>query len=104
MSVFFYYVVNHPQLNHWWGWLIFLIINALINGFLGWQWVLADYYAGKMHTICPLTNQEIPLDIDSSNCICFGISNMMLSVLVFFIISCIIKWWSTNVSAAPFVK
>lgn len=29
MSVFFYYVVNHPRLNHWWGWLIFLIINAL---------------------------------------------------------------------------
>ena len=104
MSVFFYYVVNHPQLNHWWGWSIFLIFNALINGILGWQWVLTDYYAGKMHTTCPLTNQEIPLDIGSSNCVCFGISNMILSVLVFFIISCIIKWWSTNVSAAPFVK
>ena len=104
MAAIFYYVVNHPQLNHWWGWFIFLLLNAVFNGIMGCQWVLIDYYAGKMYNVDPLTNQQVPLNIYESNCICFGISNMILSVLAVFIISCIIKWWSTSVSAAPFVK
>lgn len=46
--VFYYYVVNHPRLNNWWGWLIFCSINAIINFIVGWQWVLKDYYDGFM--------------------------------------------------------
>ena len=49
MAAIFYYVVNHPQLNHWWGWFIFLLLNAVFNGIMGCQWVLIDYYAGKMY-------------------------------------------------------
>ena len=36
VAVIFYYVVNHPKLNNWWGWCIFLVVNGLINYFLGW--------------------------------------------------------------------
>ena len=31
VAVCYYYVINHPRLNNWWGWLIFLGVNAAIN-------------------------------------------------------------------------
>ena len=98
----YYYAVNHPRLNNWWGWGIFLLINAVINFIVGWQWVLKDYYDGKMVAIDPSTNMEVPLNIGNSEILCFGVSNMILSIFAFTIFSFIVKWWSTNCSRAPF--
>ncbi len=97
----FYYVVNHPQLNNWWGWGIFLAVNAVINFIVGWQWVLDDYYADKMVTIDPYTNLQTPLNIGTSEILYFGVSNMLLSILVFIVFSFIFKWWSRNCPNAP---
>lgn len=102
MVLIYYYVINHPQLNHWWGWIIFLVINGIINFIVGWQWVLKDYYDGKMITIDPATNLQMPLNIGESEIIYFGISNMFISVIAFIVFSFILKWWSTNCSRAPF--
>lgn len=102
VAVTYYYVVNHPKLSNWWGWAIFLVINAGINFLVGWQWVLREYYKGKMVGINPATNSEEALYITKSDMLCFGVSNMILSILAFVIISFIIKWWSTNCSRAPF--
>lgn len=102
MALIYYYVINHPQLNHWWGWIIFLVINGIINFIVGWQWVLKDYYDGKMITIDPATNLQMPLNIGESEIIYFGVSNMFISVIVFIVFSFILKWWSTNCSRAPF--
>ena len=98
----FYYAVNHPRLNHWWGWGIFLTVNALINCIVGWQLVLKDYYEGKMVTIDPATNLQTPLNIGESEILCFGVSNMFLSILAFIIFTFIFKWWSSNCSRSPF--
>lgn len=102
MTLIYYYVINHPQLNHWWGWIIFLVINGIINFIVGWQWVLKDYYDGKMITIDPATNLQVPLNIGESEIIYFGVSNMFISVIAFIVFSFILKWWSTNCSRAPF--
>ena len=102
MVLIYYYAINHPQLNHWWGWIIFLVINGIINFIVGWQWVLKDYYDGKMITIDPATNLQMPLNIGESEIIYFGVSNMFISVIVFIVFSFILKWWSTNCSRAPF--
>lgn len=102
MVLIYYYVVNHPQLNHLWGWIIFLVINGIINFIVGWQWVLKDYYDGKMITIDPATNLQMPLNIGESEIIYFGVSNMFISVIAFIVFSFILKWWSTNCSRAPF--
>lgn len=102
MVLIYYYVINHPQLNHWWGWIIFLVINGIINFIVGWQWVLKDYYDGKMITIDPATNLQVPLNIGESEIIYFGVSNMFISVIAFIVFSFILKWWSTNCSRAPF--
>ena len=80
MVLIYYYVINHPQLNHWWGWIIFLVINGIINFIVGWQWVLKDYYDGKMITIDPATNLQMPLNIGESEIIYFGVSNMFTKV------------------------
>lgn len=102
MVLIYYYVINHPQLNHWWGWIIFLVINGIINFIVGWQWALKDYYDGKMITIDPATNLQMPLNIGESEIIYFGVSNMFISVIAFIVFSFILKWWSTNCSRAPF--
>lgn len=98
----YYYAVNHPRLNNIWGWLMFLGINAGLNFVVGWQWVLKDLYDGKMVTIDPSTNLQVPLNIGESEILCFGVSNMFLSVIAFIIFSFMCKWWSTNCSRAPF--
>ncbi len=98
----YYYVLDHPKLSNWWGWGIFLVANAITNFVVGWQWVLKDYYQGKMITIDPATNLKIDLNIGESEILCFGASNMFLSILAFFIFSLIFKWWSNNSSHAPF--
>ena len=102
MVLNYYYVINHPQLNHWWGWIIFLVIYGIINFIVGCQWVLKDYYDGKMITIDPATNLQMPLNIGESEIIYFGVSNMFISVIAFIVFSFILKWWSTNCSRAPF--
>lgn len=104
IAIVYYYVINHPRLCNWWGWSIFAVLTLVINFIVGWQWVLKDLYEGKMIKINPVTNQDVPLDIFETDCIYFGFSNMILSFVAFFIISCIIKWWSSNCASAPFVK
>ena len=102
MVFLFYYALNHPRLNNWWGWLIFLGINAVINFIVGWQWVLKDYYDDKMVTVDTSTNLSVNMSIGNSEILCFGVSNMILSIFAFIIFSFIFKWWSSNCSRAPF--
>lgn len=102
MTLIFYYVVNYPKLCNWWGWGIFLLINAVINFLVGWQIVLRDYYDGKMVSFDPSTNMKVSLNISPSEILCFGVSNMILSMVAFIIFSFIFKWWSVNCKRAPF--
>lgn len=102
IAVLYYYIINHPRLNNWWGWSIFLGINAAINFIVGWQWVLKDYYDGLMVTMSATTGKEVDLLINESNILAFGVTNLILSVGWFVLFSYIIKWWSSNCSRAPF--
>ena len=99
--VCYYYIINHPRLNNWWGWLIFLGINAVLNFLVAWQWVLKDFYAGLMVAKDSATNKTIDLPISQDNIIAFGVTNMIDSIIVFILISYLIKWWSSNCSKAP---
>lgn len=100
--VCYYYIVNHPRLNNWWGWFIFLCVNALINFVVGWQWVLKDYYAGLMVKKDAATGKVVDLPIYPEDILAFGVTNMIYAIVVFIIFSYMIKWWSTNCSRAPF--
>lgn len=102
LVVVYYYVVDHPRISNWWGWLIFLGCNAIVNFIVGWQWVLKDYYEGKMVETSKTTGKLVDLPIYSSDILAFGVSNMILAILAFILFSYSIKWWSTNCSNAPF--
>lgn len=100
--VAFYYIIDHPRLSNWWGWSIFLALNAVVNFVIGWQWVLKDYYSDLMVEKNLETGKLEELAIYSSDMLAFGVTNMLDSIIAFIIISCIIKWWSTNNSHTPF--
>lgn len=102
LAIVYYYLLDHPRLNNWWGWSIFLTVNAFLNFVVGWQWVLKDYYDGLMVKISSETGKEIDLPISESDILAFGVTNMINSIIAFIIFSYIIKWWSTNCSRAPF--
>lgn len=102
MTLCYYYVVNHPKLNNWWGWLIFCTVNAVINFVVGWQWVLKDYYDGLMVRVDPSTGKTVDLPIYYSDMMAFGVTNMIDAIVAFVFFSYIFKWWSTNCSRAPF--
>lgn len=101
IAVTYYYIIDHPKLNHWWVWLLVLILNAVINFIIAWQWVLKDYYDGMMVSECAETGELIPLNITESDILAFATTNMFDAVIAFFIFSFIIKWWSRNTNA-PF--
>ena len=101
VMILYYYIIDHPMLCNWWGWSIFLLISCLVNFIVGWQWTLIDLYEGLMTTIDPQTQQEVALNIDESNCLCFGVTNMLISILAFVIFSFLFKWKSRNCSKAP---
>ena len=103
VAVLFYYIINHPRLNTWWGWGIFMIINAAVNFCLGIWWTLSDLWAGDMEVYDKETRQMVTF-VTEGDCLSFGIANAILSLFAFFIISMAIKWKSTNVSQAPFNK
>lgn len=102
MVILYYKIVDHPKLATWWGWVLFLAINAGINFLVGWQWVLSDYYEGKMVEINPATNMEVPLNITTSEIVSFGVADMFLSIIAFALFSLGVKWWSNNCSHSPF--
>lgn len=102
MVLLFYYIVDKPRLNNWWGWMIFMSANAVINFIVAYQWVIRDFYANKMIAFNPATGIVVPLNIGTQEITCFGLSNMILSVVPFFLLSMICKWRSLNCPNAPF--
>jgi len=102
VAVVFYYVVNHPRLNNWWGWSFFLGINAVINYIVARQWVMGDLMDGQMERLDPTSGLLVPLGISEYNCEMFALSNVIVACVTFFVVSMFIKWGSTNVPRAPF--
>lgn len=101
LVVTYYYVVNHPRLGNWWGWTIFLAVNAAVNFVVGWQWVLKDLYDDLMVRKDPATGKMVDLSIYPSDIAAFGVTNMIDAILAFVIFSYLFRWWSTNCSHAP---
>jgi len=103
IAVIYYYAYNPSgKMSKWWGWLIFLAVNGVINFIIGWQRTLYDYNAELMVAPDPVTKQEVPLQIYPLDCASFGVSNMILAIGWFFLFSMLVKWGSRNCSHTPF--
>lgn len=100
--VLFYFIINYPNFNNFAGWFIFMAVNTVFNFLVGWRWLAADFGDGKMVSVDPATGLHTPLPIFEDDLIMFGISNAVVSIVLFTVLSYCVKWWSTNCSRAPF--
>lgn len=100
--VLFYYVINHPRLNTWWGWGIALITNAIICLIVAASWVWADYASDFMVYMEDGSDNPISQNIYPSDLWAFGVTNIFISILFFLVLTFALKWWSRNCSRAPF--
>ena len=80
VAVVYYYVIDHPRLACFQGWLIFAFICVITNILSGWLWIK---------------------DIALGSSLGFGIANGLLSIPSFIILSFLCKWWSRNSSKIP---
>ena len=106
MVVLFYYIINHPRFNHWWSWILVLIINSGMNFLYGWKLTLSDLSNNLisddlMYIRDVTTNAIVTQKITESNCVNFGIANATLAAILFLIFSFMLRWWSRNCSTCP---
>lgn len=106
--VLYYYVINHPRFCKPWHWGIVAIGNSLVALFLAYYRAISDYNNGK---IAESLMYEFDADgeiidelITTSNCWGFGVANMFVAFIFFFLLSLFFHWWSSNAKYSPFVR
>ena len=104
--VLFYYIINHPRYCKWWSWLITLGINSLIAVFVGYGFVMSKYINGYIPDSLMYQRDAdgniLTVLIGESNCWGFGMANIFVSMIFFFVLTFILKWWSSNAKHVPF--
>jgi len=86
--VLFYYIINRPAFSKWYHWLIILLINFAVAFTLG--------------VVLPQT-RFVALGIEyHSEYYVFALMNALIASLFYFLISFMIRWWSTNAKRTPF--
>jgi len=87
-AVLFYYIINRPSFSRWYHWLIILLINFAVAFTLG--------------VVLPQT-KFVALGIEyHSEYYVFSLFNALIGSLFYFVISFLIRWWSTNAKRTPF--
>ena len=106
--VLYYYILNHPRFCKPWHWLIVAAINSTVALFLGYYQTFSDYNNGEIAESLMYEfdeNGEILNElITTSNCWGFGVANMFVAFIFFFVLSLAFHWWSSNAKYSPFVK
>jgi hypothetical protein len=95
MVVLFYYIFSHPRLSKWWSWLITSGINALIALFVAYGVVETKRINGYI----PDSLNEM---ISGAECWGFGIANIFVSIILFILLSLMLKWGSKDAKFVPF--
>ena len=98
--VIFYFVINHPRFNKWWHWTIYLLFVALINWVIAGIWVKYHLDNGLIPDCLRFT--EGIENISAYHCWMFGLANGIISAVLFFLTSIVIKRWSRNCRHTPF--
>lgn len=97
---------DHPRSNRWWNWVIILFVSSTINFFIASIWIKNDFLDGNIGDCLMYTRDEggeiISQLIYKSDCWMFGLTNFIISIMVFVLGSLIFKWWSTNCKHSPF--
>lgn len=105
VALIFYLVINHPKWNRFFPWLISLVASALVTGGVTYAMLLHGHYIpGKMVEYEPQDGEWVPVDlaIGLDNLMLFAVVTAILSLVVYFIWSLILKSLSRNCSHTPF--
>lgn len=96
---------NHPRTNKWWNWLMILLLNGLMNLFIGYSWTANDFLNGNIGDCLMYTRDfdgnMVSQLIFQKDCWFFGLSNFFISIIFFIFWSIIFKWWSRNCKHSP---
>ena len=95
--VLFYYLLNSPRFNRWWSWLIMLIIVGVSAFGWGYQVVNTDIVS---QSIAP----SLIAKIGSLNATMFGLYNMVLAAIIFFVLTLALRHWSKNCKHSPWTS
>ena len=95
--VLFYYLLNSPRFNRWWSWLIMLIIVGASAFGWGYQVVNTDIVS---QSIAP----SLIAKIGSLNATMFGLYNMVLASIIFFVLTLALRHWSKNSKHSPWTS
>jgi xanthine/uracil permease len=91
----FYKIIDHPRFSSWWAWIITWLSTGLINLLVGLGMV--TYYVRH-------ASDDLVPDNGFSSGDCWGLAfdNMVLCLILFFILSLIFMFFSTNCKYSPF--
>lgn len=104
VSVLYYYVINHPALNSWAGWGASAALCAFICFGVALARVLAIYNAGEMVTMNVTTGMHEAIGVGMTELVNFAFSAAVVSLVVYFIVSMLMRLGSVNCSHYPHVK
>lgn len=103
--IIYYYVFNPVRRQRLW-WFVTMATTILINGFVGCYITINDYRDGKIGDCLLHTRDEegniIATLITEWDCVYFGITNLIVSAIFFFLFSMILKWGSNGNKHYPF--
>jgi hypothetical protein len=105
VSFIYYYVLNLVRYERIW-WFTFLLLVMTINFVIGfWMTYSAmntDIIGDCLMYIRDDDGEIVNRLIYSSNCVKFGIANMIISGVLFLIVSIVMKTWSRTCKYYPF--
>ena len=106
--ILYYYIINSPKFNRWWSWTIMLSINAITSLFIGYYWVYNDAINGNIDDCLMFQRSEegeiIATNILNSDCWGFGIANLLISIILFIVLSALLNWKSSSCRHSPFIE
>ena len=101
----YYYVLNHPRLNRAKHWFLFLGLAALINFLIAWQYLSANFNAGKIQDCLIYVRDNeghiLAQLLYTDDFWKFGMANAIVSAGAFTVFSFIFKWGSRNCKHSP---
>lgn len=92
--VIYYYLINNPRFAKWWQWSLYNLILGIAESSWVYWWLNDDYEKGLIGDC---------LNVQSGDCLGFGIANLLLWIIFFTVTSFIIKWWSSSCKHTPFL-
>lgn len=86
--VIYYYIINRPRYNIWTRWLFFGFGIAVINFVFSYYWI-----KNKLFTLGYVYVAEYYW---------FAAFTALISFIFYFILSQMLRWWSSNCKGTPF--